>query len=443
MRNAPPVPPKALRDGNRDVVRRRSRRSLASRFVTFAVCHLRCSLVSPSGVAWSTTLVYNRRDCQPRPPGALTCACVQWFSPCPASSSPRPSSSRRSRRRRSRGARARRRSRRSTRRRRWSPMRDGVKLHTNIFVPRGFAGNLPIIMIRTPYGIEGGEATFRGAYAELARDGYIFVHPGHSRALQVGGTVRDAAARCATRRIRRRSTRAPTRTTRSTGCSRTCRTTTGASGCSAFRIRAGSPSIAMLDPHPALKAVSPQASPADMFIGDDFHHNGAFRLSYGFEYAVMMETEQGTRAVRVRRLRHVRLVPQARVARRTSTRSTSTARFRRWNDFVEPSELRRVLAEAGGRAVPRSRHRADAQRRRLVGPGGLLRPDQDLRAAREARHEAPELPRRRPVESRRMERAQRTDSSATSTSAVGDVAGLSARHPGAVLRVLAEGQSAS
>src|SRR6185503_4459340 len=31
-------------------------------------------------------------------------------------------------------------------------------------------------------------------------------------------------------------------------------------------------------------------SPSDMFLGDDFHHNGAFRLSYGFEYAAMMET---------------------------------------------------------------------------------------------------------------------------------------------------------
>ena len=48
--------------------------------------------------------------------------------------------------------------------------------------------------------------------------------------------------------------------------------------------------MAMLDPHPALKAASPQASPADMFLGDDFHHNGAFRLSYGFEYVAMMET---------------------------------------------------------------------------------------------------------------------------------------------------------
>ena len=33
--------------------------------------------------------------------------------------------------------------------------------------------------------------------------------------------------------------------------------------------------MGMLDPHPALKAVVPQASPADMWIGDDFHHNGA------------------------------------------------------------------------------------------------------------------------------------------------------------------------
>jgi putative CocE/NonD family hydrolase len=50
--------------------------------------------------------------------------------------------------------------------------------------------------------------------------------------------------------------------------------------------------MGMLDPHPALKAAVQQASPADMFLGDDFHHNGAFRLSYGFEYAYMMESSK-------------------------------------------------------------------------------------------------------------------------------------------------------
>ena len=47
--------------------------------------------------------------------------------------------------------------------------------------------------------------------------------------------------------------------------------------------------IAASDPHPALKAVSEQATPSDMFMNDDLHHNGAFRLSYAFEYAFMEE----------------------------------------------------------------------------------------------------------------------------------------------------------
>ena len=40
----------------------------------------------------------------------------------------------------------------------------------------------------------------------------------------------------------------------------------------------------MIDAHPALKASSPQASPSDMFLGDDWHHNGAFRLMYAFSW---------------------------------------------------------------------------------------------------------------------------------------------------------------
>ncbi|HLF19555.1 MAG TPA: CocE/NonD family hydrolase [Bacteroidota bacterium] len=47
--------------------------------------------------------------------------------------------------------------------------------------------------------------------------------------------------------------------------------------------------MSTIDPHPALRAASEQATPADMWMGDDFHHNGAFRLSYGFEYAFSEE----------------------------------------------------------------------------------------------------------------------------------------------------------
>ena len=66
--------------------------------------------------------------------------------------------------------------------------------------------------------------------------------------------------------------------------------------------------MAMLDPHPALKAVSPQASPASMFLGDDFHHNGAFRLSYGFEYVALMEGGKEMTLFDFRPVRHLQLV---------------------------------------------------------------------------------------------------------------------------------------
>jgi len=50
--------------------------------------------------------------------------------------------------------------------------------------------------------------------------------------------------------------------------------------------------VGAVDPHPALKASSEQACMADLFLGDDFHHNGAFRLSYGMEYTYGVEFEQ-------------------------------------------------------------------------------------------------------------------------------------------------------
>ena len=52
------------------------------------------------------------------------------------------------------------------------PMRDGVRLNTMILTPRGVTAPLPIIMLRTPYGIAGGERSLRGNL--LAREGYIF-----------------------------------------------------------------------------------------------------------------------------------------------------------------------------------------------------------------------------------------------------------------------------
>jgi len=170
-------------------------------------------------------------------------------------------------------------------------MRDGAHLHTNIYVPNGFAGNLPIILVRTPYGIEGADRAFASSYAELARDGYIFVHQ------DIRGRYKSEGQFVMLRKMRDK--RDPKAIDEATDTYDTIEwllkhvaRNNGRVGMMGTSYPGWLTVVAMLDPHPALKAVSPQASPADMFIGDDFHHNGAFRLSYGFEYAVMMETSK-------------------------------------------------------------------------------------------------------------------------------------------------------
>jgi putative CocE/NonD family hydrolase len=94
--------------------------------------------------------------------------------------------------------------------------------------------------------------------------------------------------------------------------------------------------MALLEPHPALLAASPQAPPADMFLGDDFHHNGAFRLSYGFEYSALMETSKEnapfTFDERDTFSWYLRLGPLANANTRYLKGKIPT-----WNDFVEHS----------------------------------------------------------------------------------------------------------
>ena len=54
------------------------------------------------------------------------------------------------------------------------PMRDGVRLHTKIFKPKDSAGPLPIILQRTPYGVEDADGSFKSYLRALAEDGYVF-----------------------------------------------------------------------------------------------------------------------------------------------------------------------------------------------------------------------------------------------------------------------------
>jgi len=173
------------------------------------------------------------------------------------------------------------------------PMRDGPKLHTVIFAPRDAHERLPIMLERTPYGAMSYEGGLRFRYAHLIADGYIFAFQ------DIRGRFKSEGQFVMQRQVRDK--RDPKAIDESTDTYDTIQWLldnvkghNGRAGILGVSYGGWLTTMALLDPHPALRAASEQASPADMFLGDDFHHNGAFRLSYGFEYAALLETSKET-----------------------------------------------------------------------------------------------------------------------------------------------------
>jgi putative CocE/NonD family hydrolase len=171
-------------------------------------------------------------------------------------------------------------------------MRDGIKLHTIIFTPVEQKEALPFLLERTPYGVSDYPSPEKNGYVkDMADDGYIFVYQDiRGRYLSEGKFEMQRFTR---------DKKDPKAIDESTDTYDTfdwllknVANNNGKAGMYGISYDGWTTVMGAIDPHPALVAVSEQATPADMFIGDDFHHNGAFRLSYGFEYAFMEEASK-------------------------------------------------------------------------------------------------------------------------------------------------------
>lgn len=169
------------------------------------------------------------------------------------------------------------------------PMRDGIKLNTVIFSPTEQKEPLPFLLERTPYGVSGNPGPDKSGYTkDMANDGYIFVYQDiRGRYLSEGKFEMQRF---------NRNKKDPKAIDESSDTYDTfdwllknIPNNNGKAGMYGISYDGWTTVMGAIDPHPALVAVSEQATPADMFLGDDFHHNGAFRLSYGFEYAFMEE----------------------------------------------------------------------------------------------------------------------------------------------------------
>ncbi len=216
-------------------------------------------------------------------------------------------------------------------------MRDGIRLHTEIYAPKNAHERLPFLITRTPYGQgldpKGFNLMLGGPYAELARDGYIFVFQ------DIRGRYKSEGTFVMLRPPRdKRDSKAIDESTDTYDTIEwllaNVANHNGRAGVLGISYGGWLTVMAMIDPHPALKAVSEQASPADMYLGDDFHHNGAFRLSYGLEYSARMETSKQNEAFDFDRFDtfdwYLRLGPVANFNKKYAHSKLPT-----WNDFVE------------------------------------------------------------------------------------------------------------
>ncbi len=169
------------------------------------------------------------------------------------------------------------------------PMRDGVKLHTVIFTPKNQTEKLPFLMLRTPYGVNGYPSPEKDGYIkDMADEGYIFVFQDIRGRYLSGGKyamMRFSRDKSSPKAIDESSDTYDT----IDWLLKNIPNNNGKVGMYGISYDGWTTIIAASDPHPALVAVSEQATPSDMFMNDDLHHNGAFRLSYAFEYAFMEE----------------------------------------------------------------------------------------------------------------------------------------------------------
>jgi putative CocE/NonD family hydrolase len=168
------------------------------------------------------------------------------------------------------------------------PMRDGAHLQTVYFVPLNQKEPLPILMVRTPYGVpETEQGLHSPSMKELVDDGYVFVYQNLRGRFKSEGIFNMSMAYD------------PKSANESTDAYDTVdwlvkniSNNNGKVGIFGVSYPGLTAILSTLEPHPALKAVSEQASPADQWMNDDFHRFGALRLSYAFEYSVMEEADK-------------------------------------------------------------------------------------------------------------------------------------------------------
>jgi putative CocE/NonD family hydrolase len=184
------------------------------------------------------------------------------------------------------------------------PMRDGVKLHTVILVPKGASG-APILLTRTPYDAEGLTTNHVSGNLAYALDGYdnaadVIQEGGYIRVVQDIRGMHGSQGTYVMNRPLVGDPLNPTKVDDSTDAYDTIDwlvkhtpESNGRVGIIGISYDGYEPLVALVHPHPALKVSVPMNPMVDGWMGDDWFHNGAFR-QFGADYVF---DQQATRDV--------------------------------------------------------------------------------------------------------------------------------------------------
>jgi hypothetical protein len=168
------------------------------------------------------------------------------------------------------------------------PMRDGIKLFTTIYAPKDNTEKHPILLERTPYSCAPYGANIYKSYWNSPRkyflkENYILIIQDVRGRWMSEGSFEDIRPYIPNKK--------PGQIDEATDTYdaidwmvKNVNNNNGNVGVFGISYPGFYATLATLSNHPALKAVSPQAPVTEWFIGDDFHHNGAFMLADGFAF---------------------------------------------------------------------------------------------------------------------------------------------------------------
>ena len=167
------------------------------------------------------------------------------------------------------------------------PMRDGTKLFTAIYLPKDKSKKFPVLLNRTPYTVSPyGANEYKkslGNFPAEMREGFIFVYQDVRGKWMSEGVFEDVRPVNKTKNKKAIDESTDTYDTLD-WLAKNLKNYNQKAGVYGISYPGFYSTMSLVNSHPTLKAVSPQAPVTNWYLGDDFHHNGVLFLNDSFNF---------------------------------------------------------------------------------------------------------------------------------------------------------------